>query len=522
MKGYDFMKNIKRLMNIITISVMVFCMNAFNVSAESEYKITVKNENTNVSIIGQTFTAYKVFSLTSSGDNYSYTADDTCVSSDYSTVASTISAIDVASILTALNSESNARIFADAVYNTYIKANAMNAEVKKVSATATAETVVIDVGEKGYYLVFGKGTDPNGEAGKNTVTSLVMLNTAAPAVEISTKIDAPSITKEIKHNESNTWGKVGDNQVGDAVEYRFTSTIPSNATKFTAYDYIIHDTMSEGLNFNNDVTVYKDEDKTQQLDSKYITVAKTDNQNFTVKIDILGAISEGALDVSDTLYTYYTATLNTSALIADKASSTQPDSINHNDNEAYLEYSNNPYDITSKGETTRSQVYDWTFTFEVNKVDSKSDPLANAVFNIKKGTDILTFSLKSTNVYVVDTSGTITDITTDSTGKFKILGLDDEVDYTLVEKTPPAGYNRAEDTAFKIKSVYDVGGNSLTSLSATINSTDDKPNAVTVINLSGTELAGTGGIGTTIFFVTGGVLMAVAVVFLITKKRMNK
>lgn len=516
------MKNIKRFMSIITVAVMVFCLNAFTVSAET-FSITVNNTNTDsVSINGKTFTAYKVFSVlyNEGADAYTYSADTTCISSDYSSALSDFGASNVNDLITAIDSEANARKFADSVYNNYVKNNNMNAGVVKASAEASSEQAVITVTEAGYYLVFGEGTNNDGADTKDTVTSLVMLDTVAPSVEINAKLDAPKLTKQIQHNDDNSWGNVGDNQVGDTVHYRFISEIPENAVSFDSYNYIIHDTMSAGLDFVDDsVKVYIGEGTSNQLDASYITVNETDSQNFTVSIDVLKALNDKKITVNDTIYTYYDAVLNKSALIAED----HPDSTNHNDNTAYLEYSNNPYDNDSTGETVRSEVYDWTFSFQVNKIDSSvpGKPLENAVFNIKKGEDVLKFTLKEANVYIVDSLGSITDITTDGSGTFKIIGLDDEIDYTLVEKTAPPGYNKAENVVFKLSSGYNTNGNQLDSLSATIDGTPGKNNSVDVVNQSGSKLVGTGGIGTTIFYVSGGVLMAVAVVLLITKKKMR-
>lgn len=512
------MKNIKKSLSIITAVIMVFCMNIFciNTSAASDYIITVKKpDSSNVSINGQTFNAYKVFSLTYNGDNYSYTADATCLSKDYTDVILSVGAVDLSGIIEALNVQENVRIFADAVYNQYIKG-----KTPAVAATAIAsnERAELDVGEAGYFLVFGTGTNPNGQDGKNTVTSLVMLDTTDQTVTIEAKLDAPSITKQIKHNDEHSWGDVGDNQIGDTVEYRFISDVPDKIADFTAYDYIIHDTMTAGLTFDEaSLKVYTDEDKADLLDPSYITVTKIDAQNFTVKIDVLKVVKDGKITSPGKLYTYYSATLNTSALVSDKANNDK-----HNDNEVYLEYSNNPYDTTSKGETVRDKVYEWTFTFNVAKINEVGDYLKDAVFNIKKDGANLKFSSTAENVYTLDPNGDIEDITTDETGKFKICGIDDEVEYVLSEKLPPSGYNRADDTTFKIKSGYNTDGNELTSLSATINGKPNMGNSVDVINKSGSKLVGTGGIGTTIFYVSGGIIMAVAVVLLIAKKRMSK
>ena len=64
--------------------------------------------------------------------------------------------------------------------------------------------------------------------------------TAAP------KGDKPTLNKQIKHNENGEWGVVGDNQIGDTVEFRTITKVP-NTSGYTKYDYIIHDTMSAGL-----------------------------------------------------------------------------------------------------------------------------------------------------------------------------------------------------------------------------------------------------------------------------------
>ena len=44
---------------------------------------------------------------------------------------------------------------------------------------------------------------------------------------------------------------------------------------------------------------------------------------------------------------------------------------------------------------------------------------------------------------------------------------------------------------------------------------------IKVLNQTGTELPSTGGMGTTLFYVVGGLLVAVAVVLLVTKKKMS-
>ena len=72
----------------------------------------------------------------------------------------------------------------------------------------------------------------------------------------------------------------------------------------------------------------------------------------------------------------------------------------------------------------------------------------------------------------------------------------------------PTGYNMLKEPV-----TVDVKGSDTVVGSLTV--TEE------VSNQSGTELPSTGGMGTTLFYVLGGVLVAAAVVLLVTKKRMH-
>ena len=113
--------------------------------------------------------------------------------------------------------------------------------------------------------------------------------TAAP------KGDKPTLNKQIKHNENGEWGVVGDNQIGDTVEFRTITKVP-NTSGYTKYDYIIHDTMSAGLTSNvktsADITI-KVNDATVPP-AEYYTVTANGN-SFSVQVDILKVIQDGKL-----------------------------------------------------------------------------------------------------------------------------------------------------------------------------------------------------------------------------------
>jgi len=152
------------------------------------------------------------------------------------------------------------------------------------------------------------------------------------------------------------------------------------------------------------------------------------------------------------------------------------------------------------------------------KGDEKT-PLAGAKFTLSKnsdGSDPISLVEVGKNVYRVATKddvNTITEITTDATGAFTIQGLDSDT-YYLTETAAPAGYNVLK-SAIEVK-VSDKG--EVTYIYDGVEATG----TVMVENNTGAELPSTGGIGTTIFYVVGGLLVVAAGVLLVTRKRMSK
>ena len=234
----------------------------------------------------------------------------------------------------------------------------------------------------------------------------------------------------------------------------------------------------------------------------------------------------------DTLYTYYTGILNKNAAVYD---------VGKQDNKAYLEYSNNPHDNKTTNKTPEKVVYDWTFKMEVNKIDGESKaPLSDAKFVLSKNgncslgtigddgtpsntTDLIDLIENSDGSYTVAPAGYTGPVVKVMTaGKITIKGLDDATEYYLYETKAPAGYNRLTDAVkFKITATYNDTGDSWTRVTAAVNDVEQSSVSVQVANNKGSTLPSTGGIGTTLFYVIGGGLMAVAAVLLVTKKRMN-
>ena len=412
-------------------------------------------------------------------------------------------------------------------------AKAFAVEVAKYLTDPAAGTGTdsITVSGPGYYLI------KNTEVGQGEVFTDYILRVVGD-VEVNPKSGKPTLDKQIKHNDNGKWGVVGDNQIGDTVEFRTITTVPI-VSGYTQYTYVIHDEMSAGLTSNvrskDDVTI-KVNDETV-LDKNYytVTVDEVNTNKFTVTVDVLNAIKDGKMVEGNTLYTYYTGILNENAKVYNDGKQD-----NKQDNKAYLEYSNNPHGAT-KNKTPVKVVYDWTFKMGVKKVDgADGTPLTDAKFVLSKekncdlgaiGDDgqptktenLISLIKNNDGSYTVAPAGyTGSVVYVMTAGDITINGLDDATVYYLYETKAPAGYNRLTAAVrFEITATYSDAGDSCTNVTATVNNDKQPSVSVSVRNNKGSTLPSTGGIGTTIFYVIGGGLMAVAAVLLVTKKRMN-
>lgn len=409
-------------------------------------------------------------------------------------------------------------------------AKAFAVEVAKYLTDPAAGTGTdsITVSGPGYYLI------KNTSVGEGEVFTDYILRVVGD-VKVNPKSGKPTLDKQIRHNETGVWGVVGDNQIGDTVEFRTLTTVPI-VSGYTQYTYVIHDEMSAGLTSNvrsnEDVTI-KVNDETV-LDKNYyaVTVDEVNTNKFTVTVDVLNAIKDGKMVEGNTLYTYYTGILNENAKVYNDGKQ---------DNKAYLEYSNNPHDNTTTNKTPEKVVYDWTFKMGVKKVDgADGTPLTDAKFVLSKekncdlgaiGDDgqphntenLISLIKNSDGSYTVAPAGyngSVVNVMT--AGDITINGLDDATVYYLYETKAPAGYNRLTAAVrFEITATYSDAGDNCTSVTATVNNDVQSSVSVNVRNNKGSTLPSTGGIGTTLFYVIGGGLMAVAAVLLVAKKRMN-
>ena len=387
----------------------------------------------------------------------------------------------------------------DKVDQTLAKAAIAYAEEKGIAptktSTATDTTVEFTDLEFGYYAI---------DSSLGILCSLTNTNSKFTATE---KNEKPDIDKYVQEDSKVTpgqekttgWGKVNDADVDQVVEYKSTITVGLGAT-----NYVMHDTMDEGLTFNNDVTVELAADGTVVDAANYtVLYPTTDGHTFDVKFE--NSFIEG-LEKGTQFTVYYSATLNEKAIIVDDG----------NNNTVHLSYGE---DSTWKT-TDKTTTYTWKMDVLKYTMEGKNKtPLAGAIFQLldKDGKEINFSEVAGTAVptYKVDAEGAITDITTDANGKFEFVGLDEGV-YSLHEVSAPEGYNKlSADMEVVIKSEYDEEN-----LKATYKINEEDPATIEVENKTGGLFPETGGIGTTIFYSVGALLMLLAVVTLISKKRM--
>lgn len=455
---------------------------------------------------GKTYKAYKLLNATVSGTGedkkISYT-----VNGKYADVLkAATSATDEKGIIKAIEGKTEAtaiRSFANDIYEK-IKAG-------KIAEDYTSTGKTFANVDKGYYLIVETELDGNADT-----YSLVMLNTAdQDNVTVTSKEDSPTFEKKIKEKNDSTgvesgWQDGADYDINDVVPFKLQGTVPQNYGAYNTYKYVFHDKMSSGLTFDASSVVVKVDGTAITGGYSVVTESLEDGCTFEVRFENLKDIS--AVTAGCTITVEYNATLNDKAVIGSAG----------NPNEAELEYSNNPYG-DGTGKTPWDKVIAFTYQLVANKVDKDGSSVKGAGFTLYKWGN-------EEDKYVA-VSGEITGVTT-----FNFKGID-AGQYKLVESTVPDGYTKAEDLVFTVVATYDTENNDPKFGTLTIKDGDkvisdgeDKVFTVNlvagsfttdVVNLTGTTLPSTGGMGTTVFYVVGGGLMAVAVVLLVTKKRME-
>ncbi|MFR6313085.1 MAG: isopeptide-forming domain-containing fimbrial protein [Ruminococcus sp.] len=404
--------------------------------------------------------------------------------------------------------------------------------------TSAGETAKITGLADGYYIV----KDVTDLSSKDDANSAYIVQVAGDTT-VAIKNAKPTVDKQVydepgdaEEGANEGWGESADHAINKSFQFKLTATVPVNADlkAYKSYQLQFEDSMSTGVTFDSIASVTVKSGNAEKIltaaDYTETATAETNKAglSWTLKIDDLKTklpenvkLGENEIQVE----VVYNAHLNENAVVS-KEDVTNGTKDTVNNNKVDLVYSNNP-DSTGAGTTGKTpEDYVWVFTYGVdntkykNAVDEKN-ALKDAGFTLydKTGTTETEISL----IYD-DAKGAYRPITgseaggemkSATDGKFNIIGLDAGT-YVLKETSTPAGYNTCAPINIVISAVHKENTDG-TSVKLDLDGSENMTNAV--INKSGSSLPSTGGIGTTIFYVAGGVLVVGAGVLLITKKR---
>ena len=474
----------KKLFSLAVTLVMALSLAVPAMAAD----ITVTN-----SVKGETYNVYKIFDVTEAEgateqSGYAYTITDTDAADDwYETVKAYADVADNGLTLTPTTTED--------VYNVSVSdafdpadfaatlSGAMAGKTVTASGTGNGEALTITVEQTGYYFV------------DTSLGSLCSLLTSDQSVELVEKNDVPDIEKT---------AQVTSASVGDTIPFQITVTNGVGLDNTIT----VTDTMNDALDFNNDIKVYlgsvADGNIVAMGADTYSVSYPTEEDEFTFKV-VFAADYVKSLESNSILYITYSAVVNENGIVDTPM------------NAAYMEYSNQ----TIVPETPEIKVEN--YSFDLVKTTDDGTVLSGATFELYKGEEKLVLTYDETNhVYRIATAeeqeaeGFEAAVIT--AGQATVAGLANGT-YYLQEVGAPEGYNLLTN---RVKVVID--SQDIDAVDTNVDSkyvAADGDTGIIVINESGAILPGTGGMGTTIFYVVGGTLVVAAAVLLITKKRMH-
>lgn len=511
------MKRMKKIMVTLLAAMMTMAMTITAFAAEgatpaaagtNTLTVNVKSTTPAQDLNGQTINLYKLFDVTESGEapnkNYAYTVNTQYKATLASVlkIAETSKDEEFAASVTQLGSDNSTGVqnFANTFTTKALEGKlAATATSNKIAESKTAYT--FSNLAAGYYLVYVTG-------GKEIQSSLVTVDATTNTVNLKT--EAPSITKKADKETA---------EIGQVVKYTVTGAIP-DTTGYAEYVYKIYDTLSTGLDFVNDANGTACEGN-----SVKVTVAFTDttdastaptqatldtNNSKKMSLDLSTWVKENQTNKGKAFTVTYYAKVNKNAEVT-------------NNNNASLEYGNNPSDITT---TTPSEAKTNTYPLDIKKINKKTkELLADAKFSLyrseteaKNGKNAIAVT-GSNGSYVVDadSKNTVFESVATEAGNGYNLHLNGLAagEYWLVETQAPEGFNKLTDP---IKVTITKNGDTNWTVKKNDTAEDDK--IIDVENSTGSLLPSTGGRGAIAFAVIAALLVfGVAVSFIRDKRK---
>lgn len=482
----------KKTMSVLLALVLLLAL-SIPAMAIGGGTITINN-----AVVGQTYTIYEILYLESynpaeGSEAYAYkatTAWNEFINS--AGIKGTYMDVDAQGYVTwkdgadAAAFAKLARAYAADANNTVSAQGTANADSKKVTFNNL---------ELGYYLV------------DSTLGTLCSLDTTKPDATIDEKNAEPTNVKTVEEDSNHKYGEKNDADIGQTVNFKSTITAQAGAE-----NYVFHDAMSIGLTYTGvtGVTLKRGDAEATTVDPanyEIKTEGLTDGCTFEI---VFTQTFCDTLKANDKIEISYTATVNENAVVG----------LPGNDNTSKLDYGDSSNTKTTPDSTTTT--YTWNMSVLKYANGDKNVLLENAEFVLLNGAkDKVAMVVDGrltgwTAVPEAGADGAIawpenTVLATGRDGKIAIAGLDSDT-YYLREVKAPDGYNKlANDVPVTITGA--TKGNDGT-LTYTTVSTE-------VENKSGAELPSTGGVGTTVFYVVGGLMVLLAVVLLVTRKKMS-
>ena len=470
--------------------------------------------------------------------------------------------VSAAELISALNTvegiqladTANAAAIAKAISDNANKANdiarALNASVGTKNGTPVNSSTQLD---KGYYLI----VDTTANLAEDDAYNASLLQLTKD-ITITQKTDKPSSEKKVKENVKTVTGEksavtgqdypaqyndVADYNIGDYVPFQLSTKVP-DMTYFKNYHITFTDTMDKGLTYatdDNHKLVVKVGGNVISADKYTLTDSGTNGETFTLKIDL----KTNGTDIytKDSVITVdFYGQLNSNAVVG----------LPGNVNTSTMKYSNNPNQDngSDEGETPEDKVIVFTYELDNTKVDAETTTtkLKNAEFVLYRlngnTKEFATFANGKVTGWVTIADPTTSDkietyyttkgaskFTSNNDGAFNLVGLDDNT-YYLLETKAPTGYNLPTEPFVAVLKATTVNNqnwdmtpeNALTQLElngVVQNTTNRGVAQQNITNTKGAVLPSTGGMGTTIFYIIGVVLLAGAAIILVTKRRMN-
>lgn len=500
------MKKMKRILALALAVVLTLAMNmtVFAEETTKTYAITIKNAEN-----GHTYEAYQIFAgdLSTAGVLSNIKWGNGVKDADKAVLGNAAQKAEDLATGTDVEKELKAKTFAQDMKEH------LGTAAKTVSTSENGK-YVMDGLAAGYYLIKDKDDSMTGM--DDAYTSFILQVTGDQTV--NAKADKPVVEKKVKDindsTESNLtdWQDAADYDIGDKVPFQLKATLPKNVESYESYKVVFHDTLSQGLTYNADYKV--------TIDGVECTNSFQAAENATqLTFSCDDVIALGATNASEIVVTY-TATLNEKAVIGAVG----------NPNEVYLEFSNNP-NKGGEGETGNTpvdKVIVFTYQVDVNKVNPEEQPLTGAAFKLEK--KLLDGTWSTIKDYANEKDDSIT--------SFTFSGIDDGI-YRLSETVTPEGYNTIDPIVFEVIAGHDTESADPKLLSLTgevengevivftpelLEDTETPTGVLTtvVINQEGSTLPSTGGTGRVLLYVFGAILVVVAGILLVTKRRVNK